>query len=309
MKKIIPAIIGLIILFGLTGGVFVVDETEQVVITRFGKPIRQPITEAGLAFKVPFIDKANFFDKRWLAWDGDANQITTKDKKYIWVDTYARWRISDPLKFFENVNNEMGAQSRLDDIIDGVTRVTAARYDLIELVRSSNREMDLTTSGGSDESSADDYTMQIGREVISEMILKEIKSIVPKWGIELVDFQIKRLNYVNDVRQKVYERMISERKRIAEQYRSEGQGKKAEIVGRTQKELEKIRSEAYRKSEEIKGKADGEATRIYAEVYSRDPGLYKFLKNLESMKKTVSDKNTLVISTDSEFYEILKGYQ
>lgn len=309
MKKAILAIIGVIILFGLTGGIFVVDETEQVVITRFGKPIGKPITDAGLAFKVPFIDKANFFDKRWLAWDGDANQITTKDKKYIWVDTYARWRIEDPLKFFVNVTNETGAQSRLDDIIDGETRVAAANYNLIELVRSSNRKMDLTTSGGSDKSSNDDYRIELGRNKIAGIILDKTRETAREWGIELVDFQIKRLNYVDDVRQKIYERMISERKRIAEQYRSEGQGKKAEIVGRTQKELEKIRSEAYRKSEEIKGKADGEATRIYAEVYSRDPGLYKFLKNLESMKQTVSEKNTLVISTDSEFYEILKGYQ
>ena len=309
MKKGILAVIGLIILFGLSGGVFVVDETEQVVLTRFGKPIREPITEAGLDFKVPFIDKANFFDKRWLAWDGDANQITTKDKKYIWVDTYARWRIKDPLKFFVNVTNETGAHSRLDDIIDGETRVAAANYNLIELVRSSNRKMDLTTSGGSDKSSNDDYRIEVGRNEISDIILEKTRQTAQEWGIELVDFQIKRLNYVDDVRQKIYERMISERKRIAEQYRSEGQGKKAEIVGRTQKELEKIRSEAYRKSEEIKGRADAEATRIYAEVYSKDPGLYKFLKNLESMKKTVSEKNTLVISTDSEFYEILKGYR
>lgn len=309
MKRTAVIIVAIVILMLLSGAAFVVDETEQVVLTRFGKPIRQPITEAGIQFKMPFIDTVNTFEKRWLEWDGDDNQITTRDKKYIGIDTYARWRIQDPLKFFQTMGNERGAQSRLDDIIDGETRVAAARYNLIELVRTSNREMDLSTSGGSEEVSESEFRVEIGRAEISRIILEKVSQIVPAYGIELVDFRIKRLNYVPDVEIKVFQRMISERKRIAEQYRSEGQGKRAEIVGRTQKELEKIRSEAYRTAEEIKGKADGEATRIYADVYSRDPDFYKFLKNLEAMKKTVSEKNTLVISTDSEFYEILKGYK
>ena len=309
MKKGILIIVAIVALLILSGAAFVVDETEQVVLTRFGKPIREPITEAGIQFKIPFIDTVNTFERRWLEWDGDDNQITTRDKKYIGIDTYARWRIDDPLKFFQTMGNERGAHSRLDDIIDGETRVAAANYNLIELVRSSNRKMDLTTSGGSEEVSESEFRVVLGRAEISKLILDKVSQIVPAYGIKLVDFRIKRLNYVPDVEVKVFQRMISERKRIAEQYRSEGQGKRAEIVGRTQKELEKIRSEAYRTAEEIKGKADAEATLIYADVYSRDPGLYKFLKNLEAMKKTVSEKNILVISTDSEFYEILKGYR
>lgn len=305
----IAVVIILIALFAITGGVFVVDETQQVVITQFGKPIGQPITEAGIHFKIPFIQTATYFDKRWLEWDGDANQITTKDKKYIWVDTYARWHISDPLKFFETMGNEMGAQSRLDDIIDGETRVAAARFDLLELVRSSNRQMELTKSASDAQTDQSEFHIKTGREKITRMILEKIRHITPSYGIEMVDFRIKRLNYVDSVRNKVYERMISERKRIAEQYRSEGQGKNAEILGTTQKELERIQSEAYRKSEEIKGKADAQATKIYAQEYGKDPQFYKFLKNLEALQKTTSKKDTFVISTDSEFYELLKRYK
>jgi len=309
MKRGILIVLALIVLFAISGGFYTLDEREQAVITMFGKPIGEPITKAGIHMKIPFVHTVNKFEKRWLEWDGDANQITTLDKKYIWVDTYARWRIADPLKFFQTVGDERGAQSRIDDIIDGETRLAAARYNLIELVRSSSRPMDLTTSGGSEKSSQEEFMVTKGRAKISDEILENIQEVVPSYGIEVVDFRIKRLNYVKDVRQKVYERMISERKRIAEQYRSEGQGKKAEIIGRTQKELQKIQSQAYRKAEEIKGKADAEATKIYADAYSRDPDLYRFLKNLEALKETVSKQNTFVISTDSEFYEILKKYR
>ncbi|MCK5878849.1 MAG: protease modulator HflC, partial [Holophagae bacterium] len=244
-----------IVLFVASGGVFVVDETQQVIITQFGKPVGEPISEAGLHFKIPMVQKANFFENRWLEWDGDANQITTKDKKYIWVDSYARWRISDPLKFFETMMNEMGAHGRLDDIIGGETRVNVAKFDLIELVRTSSQEMNLTISAGAGAADQQGFHVKTGREKITRMILDKIKKVTPTYGIELVDFRIKRLNYEKSVREKVYERMISERQRIAEQYRSEGQGKKAEIIGKTQRELERIQSEAYRESEEIKGKA------------------------------------------------------
>ncbi len=299
----------MIILFIASGGVYIVGETQQAIITQFGKPVGNPIKEAGLHFKIPFVQKANFFDKRWLEWDGDANQITTKDKKYIWVDTYARWRISNPLKFFETMVNETGAQGRLDDIIDGETRVNVARFNLIELVRTSNRKMNLTKSAGAGPTDQQDFHIETGRQKITRLILEKIKKVTPSYGIELVDFRIKRLNYEKSVREKVYERMISERKRIAEQYRSEGQGKKAEIIGKTQRELERIQSEAYRKSEEIKGKADAEATKIYAETYSKDPGFYQFLKGLEALKATASKKQTLILSTDSEFYKLLKHYK
>ncbi|NOY23158.1 MAG: protease modulator HflC [Acidobacteria bacterium] len=305
---LIVAII-IIVLFVASGGVFVVNETQQVIITQFGKPVGKPIVEAGLHFKIPLIQKANFFENRWLEWDGDANQITTKDKKYIWVDSYARWRISDPLKFFETMMNEMGAQGRLDDIIGGETRVNVARFDLIELVRTSSRRMNLTISAGAGAADQRDFHVKTGREKITRMILDKIKKVTPTYGIELVDFRIKRLNYEKSVRAKVYERMISERQRIAEQYRSEGQGKKAEIIGKTQRELERIQSESYRKSEEIKGKADATATKIYADTYSKDPNFYKFLKSLEALKATASKKQTLILSTDSEFYELMKRYK
>jgi membrane protease subunit HflC len=287
---------------------FVVDESKQVVITQFGKPQGKPIIEAGIHFKTPFIQHANFFEKRWLEWDGDANQITTKDKKYIWVDTYARWRIIDPLKFFETMGDETGAQSRLDDIIDGETRVAAAKYELLELVRSSNREMELTFSAGEKKTDQSEFHITNGRIEVSKQILAKIRLVTPNYGIEIVDFRIKRLNYVESVRKKVYERMISERKRIAEQYRSEGQGRNAEIIGQTQKELERIQSEAYKISEEVKGKADAEATRIYAEAFSKDPGLYKFLKNMEALNNTMSQQQTFITTTDSEFFELLKKY-
>lgn len=298
-----------IVLFVASGGVFVVDETQQVIITQFGKPVGEPISEAGLHFKIPMVQKANFFENRWLEWDGDANQITTKDKKYIWVDSYARWRISDPLKFFETMMNEMGAHGRLDDIIGGETRVNVAKFDLIELVRTSSQEMNLTISAGAGAADQQDFHVKTGREKITRMILDKIKKVTPTYGIELVDFRIKRLNYEKSVREKVYERMISERQRIAEQYRSEGQGKKAEIIGKTQRELERIQSEAYRESEEIKGKADATATKVYADTYSKDPNLYKFLKGLEALRSTASKDQTLILSTDSEFYELMKRYK
>jgi modulator of FtsH protease HflC len=299
----------IVVLFVASGGVFVVDETQQVVITQFGKPVGEPIKDAGLHFKIPLIQKANFFDKRWLEWDGDANQITTKDKKYIWVDTYARWRISKPLLFFETMTNEMSAQGRLDDIIDGETRVNVAKFNLIEVVRTTNRPMNLTISAGSGPVDQKDFHVNTGREEISRLILEKIRKVTPSYGIEMVDFRIKRLNYEKSVRAKVYERMISERQRIAEEYRSEGQGRKAEVIGKTQRELERIQSEAYRKSEEIKGKADAQATKIYADTYSQDPNLYKFLKGLEALKATASQKQTLILSTDSEFYELMKRYK
>jgi len=306
MKKIILPIIGFLMLITLSNSMFIVDETEQVIITQFGKPVGEAYREAGVKFKVPFIQTIHSFDKRWLAWDGDASQITTKDKKYIWVDTYARWRIIDPLKFFEAVRDETGAQTRLDDIIDGETRIAAARFNLIELVRSNNREMDIGTLFSGGVQSKSEFVIKTGRDKITRMILEKVSKVVPSYGIEVVDMRIKRLNYVESVRKKVYERMISERKRIAEQYRSEGLGKKAEIIGKTERELQSIRSEAYKLAEEVKGNADAKATKIYADAYSKDVEFYRFMRNLESIEKTISKKDTFIISTDSEYYRILK---
>ncbi len=308
MKKtgLIFLILGILAIFLLFSSAFVVKETQQVVITQFGKPVGKPIKEAGIHFKIPFIQKAHFFEKRWLEWDGDANQVTTKDKKYIWIDTYARWRIKDPLKFFETMGNEMGAQSRLDDILDGETRTVIAKYNLIEIVRTTNRPMEMALTFSGEIADNSEFEVKMGREKLTRMILKKVSQIAPSYGIEVVDVRIKRVNYVESVRKKVYQRMISERKRIAEQYRSEGMGKKAEIIGKTQKELDRIRSEAYRKAQELKGKADAKVTKIYAEAYSKDPDFYKFLKTLETLKKTVKKDNILILSTDSEIYKLMK---
>lgn len=306
MKNIILAIVAFVVLITLSNSMFIVDETEQAIVTQFGKPVGEAYKTAGIKFKTPFIQTVHRFDKRWLAWDGDASQITTKDKKYIWVDTYARWRIVDPLLFFEAVRDETGAQTRLDDIIDGETRNTAARFNLIELVRSDDREMDIGTLFSGGEQSKEEFRFTVGRDKITRMILEKVSNVVPSYGIEVVDMRVKRLNYVESVRLKVYERMISERKRIAEQYRSEGLGKKAEIIGKTQKELQSIKSEAYKIAEEIKGNADAKATKIYADAYSKDVEFYRFMRNLESIEKTISKKDIFVISTNSEYYKILK---
>ncbi|HAR36271.1 MAG TPA: protease modulator HflC, partial [Acidobacteria bacterium] len=269
--KLILAIFIVLVLLALIDGVYVVSETNQVIITQFGEPIGGAVTSPGLHFKVPFIQKANYFEKRWLEWDGDATQIPTRDKKYIWVDTYCRWRISDPLVFYQRVKDERGAHSRLDDVVDGETRNVIASYDLIEIVRSTNREFNL-----SEESALLDYSevigkIQVGRARIAEIILEKASKITPEFGVELKDVRIKRVNYVDEVQKKVFDRMIAERKRIASRYRSEGDGRSAEIRGQKERELKIITSEAYRQAQEIKGRAEAEATGIYAQAYNLDP--------------------------------------
>ncbi len=302
-------LIGIIIflaLIVLASGLYTVKMTEQVIITRFGKPVGDPVKEPGLHWKRPFIEKVNRFEKRILEWDGDPNQIPTQDKKYIWVDTYARWRIADPLKFFQSVRNEMGAQARLDDIIDAATRDSITAHVLLEVVRNSNREMAMAET---EMELAEEVGVPIerGREKINLQILEQASKKVPQYGIELVDVRIKHINYVEEVRKKVYERMISERTRIAEKYRSEGQGKKAEIEGEMEKELQRITSEAYRKAQEIKGQADAEATKIYAEAYNKDPEFYSFLKTLDTYRETLDDSSWLILSTDSDYLKYLKN--
>ena len=286
---------------------YVVSETNQVIITQFGEPIGGAITVAGLHFKTPFIQKTNYFDKRWLEWDGDPNQIPTKDKKYIWVDTYCRWRISDPLVFFQRVRDERGAHSRIDDIVDGETRNEIAKFDLIELVRSSNRSFELTEDAALLDFSEVVGKIQTGRDKIARIILENAARITPTFGVELKDVQVKRVNYVDEVQRKVFDRMIAERKRIASKYRSEGDGKSAEIRGQKERELKRIVSEAYRKAQETKGKADAEATKIYAQAYSLDPEFYQFLKTLETYRTALEKDTWLILSTDSEFLKYLKG--
>jgi membrane protease subunit HflC len=297
----------LVALLVLADAVYVVSETNQVIITQFGEPIGGAISSAGMHVKVPFIQKTIYFEKRWLEWDGDPNQIPTRDKKYIWMDTYARWRISDPLVFFQRVRDERGAQSRLDDIVDGETRNAIAKFDLIEIVRSSNRELELTEETILLETLETIAKIELGREKIAQIILENASKITPQFGVELRDVRVKRINYVDEVQQKVFDRMIAERKRIASKYRSEGDGKSAEIRGQKEKELKRIQSEAYRTAQEIKGKADAEATRIYAQAYNLDPEFYQFLKTLETYRTSLDSETWLVLSTDSEFLKFLKS--
>ncbi len=291
----------------LLDSVYVVSEMNQVIITQFGQPIGGMVNTAGLHFKVPFTQKANYFEKRWLEWDGAPNQIPTKDKKYIWVETYARWRISDPLFFFQRVKDERGAHSRLDDIIDGETRNAIAKFDLFEIVRSSNREFEKTEERTLLDNPEEAVKIEVGRDRIAQIILEYSSKITSEFGVELKDVRIMRVNYVDEVQQKVFERMIAERKRIASKYRSEGDGKSAEIRGQKERELKRIQSEAYRKAEEVKGKADAEATKIYAQAYSLDPEFYQFTKTLETYRRTLDKDTWLVLGTDSEFLKYLKS--
>jgi len=302
-------IVILIALFA-SGALYTIDETKQVVITQFGEPIGKPITKAGLHFKMPFIQQANSFEKRVLEWDGHPNQIPTKDKKYIWVDTTARWKIRDALKFLQSVGNEVGAQARLDDIIDSATRNRITNLALVELVRDSNRLIKESAAGAEGEeispSGESLEEIAVGRDTLTRMILEEASRIMPQYGIELIDVRIKRINYVEDVQRKVFERMISERKRAAEKYRSEGQGKKAEVEGQREKELNRIRSGAYRIAEGIKGKADAVAIKIYAAAYNQDPEFYSFLKTLDTYRDTIDEDTTMIFTTDMEYLEFLK---
>ncbi len=303
---IVLLVIGAVLLILLPATFYTVDETEQVVITQFGNPVGDPITKAGLKVKIPFIWDVHRFDKRWLAWDGDANQITTRDKKFIWVDTYARWRIADPLLFFKRVRNERGAQSRLDDIIDGETRNAVAAFDLVEIVRSTAREFEVTDELQEFASDRPAVEIVAGRTGIAKRILERSSEVTPDFGIELVDVKIKHINYVDEVRAKVYERMITERQRIAERSRSEGQGRSAEIRGRRDKELKEIESEAFKQAEEIRGVADAEATSIYARAYGKDPDFYQFMKTLETYRSSFDSDVTLILTTDSEILSFLK---
>jgi membrane protease subunit HflC len=299
--------LGFIALLVLIDSIYVVTEMNQVIITQFGEPIGGAVTKAGLHMKVPFVQKANYFEKRWLEWNGDPNQIPTKDKKYIWVDTYCRWRISNPLVFFQRVRDERGGQSRLDDVVDGETRNVIASHDLIEIVRSSNRKFELSEEAALLDLSGVIGDIQVGRLKLSRLILENASKITSEFGVELKDVQIMRVNYVDEVQKKVFDRMIAERQRIAAKYRSEGDGKSAEVRGQKEKELKRIQSEAYRQAQEIKGKADAEATKVYAQAYNMDPEFYQFMKTLETYRTALEKETWLLLSTDSEFLKYLKS--
>jgi len=302
---IVLGVIGLVALMVIGGAFYIVSEPQQVIITQFGEPIGDAITEPGLKVKVPFIQKAIYFEKRFMEWDGEKNQVPTRDKRFIYVDAYARWQITDPLKYFQRLRDERGAHSRLDDILDGETRNAVARHNLIEVVRSSNREM--VAADSEDEKEMDEAfaNVKVGRTDIARQVLKAANGRCSDLGIVILDFRFKRINYVEQVRRDVYNRMISERQRIAERFRSEGAGEAARIAGDKERLLQEITSDAYRQAQEIKGDADAKAARIYASAYNKDPEFYRFLKTMEVYKETMDKDTLLVLSSDGEFLRYL----
>ncbi len=288
------------------GSLYVVTENEQIVVTQFGRPIGSPVVAPGLHLKTPLIQRVNRFEKRFLEWDGYPTQIPTSDKKFIWVNAVVRWRIHDALLFFQRVRDERGAQSRLDDILDGELRNAVAKHPLVEIVRTTNREFIPSDELIAGEETEIFQKIQYGRERITREILDAARPRLAELGIELLDVRIKRVNYVEEVRKKVFERMVSERQRIAAKYRSEGQGESARILGEKERDLKVITSEAYRKAQEVIGRADAEAARIYAEAYGRDQEFYRFVKTLETYVGTVDAKTLLLLSTDGDFYKYLR---
>jgi modulator of FtsH protease HflC len=321
MGKTISIIVTIVIIIVLKTSLFVVTEGKQVIITQFGRPIGEPITTAGLHFKKPFLQEARFVDKRILSWDGFPNQIPTKDKKYISVDTTARWRIVDALKFIQTVQNERGAKARLDAILDATTRDVISNHNLVEAVRLSNsildsiarkkKEIEDKEARGEaiveEEITGEIEKVTTGREELSKMIAESADKELGQFGIKLIDVQLRRISYEESVEKKVYERMISERQRIAEKIKSIGQGEKAKIEGRLSKDLRKIQSEAYRKAEEIKGKAEGLASAIYAKSFNVDPKFYEFIRSMDAYKKSLKSDGKFILSSDSEFLKYLKN--
>src|SRR2546425_1352144 len=327
MNRVVAPLIMLVILLVLiAGGTFYqVDETEQVIVTQFGEPARAPILTAGLKVKAPFIQTIHRFDKRILEWDGLAGQIPTLDKRFIVLDTTARWRIADPLRFLQSVGDERSAQSRLDDLINSAARDVISGHLLIQAIRTFARELPTEASeeAGTPEeqrvtAAAKSDTVapptvrevppeeRLGRDTLTELMVKRARQNLPNLGIELIDVRIKSINYVREVEQRVYERMISERRRIAARFRSEGDGASAKIRGEKERELDRIRSEAYRKAQETLGKADAEAARIYAEAYSQDAEFYAFYQTLDAYKQTLQKNASLLLTTGSDFYRYLK---
>ena len=303
MNKIVRTALILIVIgliFTAVNGFYILQEGRQAIITQFGRPVGQPITEAGLHFKLPFVQEVTYFEKKILIWDGDPNQIPTNDKTFVYLDVTARWRIADALVFLQAVNNEARAQTILDDIIDGTVRDLVNKNDLVEIIRSSDFSPETMVN-----SAIEIEKLQFGRDKISAMIHSAASKITPKYGIELVDVMFKRVNYIETVRLKVYDRMISERKRIAAEKRSLGEGQKAEIMGKVKREFQVVMSSANREAEEIKGKADAEAANIYAKAYNQDPEFYAFSKSLESYKMAMGKNTHLIISSDSEFFKYL----
>ncbi|REJ82592.1 MAG: protease modulator HflC [Acidobacteria bacterium] len=295
------------VLLVVASSAFIVREDQQVIITQFGEPQGDPIVTPGIKFKLPFIQKAQVFDKRFLEWQGDAEELTTKDKVFIFVDVYARWRIADPLLFFQRLKDERGAQSRLDDILDGETRNAIARHNLLEVIRTSNRQPAADESNPEGDSFEE---IQRGRDAIRAEILASSQPSATALGIEILDVRFRRINYSEKVEPSVFNRMISERQRIADRFRSEGQGEAARILGEMERELKRIQSEAYREAETIRGRADSEATSIYASAYDQSAdsrSFYEFLKSMSTLEQTVDPDTLLMLSTDGDFYRYLES--
>lgn len=321
-KTLIPIVI-FVIALGVTlkKSIYIVTEGEQAIITQFGRPIGEPITEAGLYFKTPFIQDARYVDKRILSWDGFPNQIPTKDKKFISVDTTARWRVVDSLKFIQTVRSEQGARSRLDTILDSITRDVISNNNLVEAVRNSNTIIEKTEEQRieqekareegrvvvEDEITGDVEPIEIGREKLSLLIAQSADSELAQFGIELVDVQLRRIAYEKSVEASVYDRMISERQRIAQKIRSIGQGERAKIEGRMIRDLRTIESEAYRTAQEIRGTAEAKAAQIYSQTLNKDPKFYEFLRTMEAYGKIFSSNTKFILSTDSDLLKFLKG--
>jgi membrane protease subunit HflC len=307
-KYILYAIGIVVMLILVFGSIFILDETEQAIVTQFGKPVGGSRTHPGLNYKVPIIQKVQRFDKRYLKWDGYPNQVPTQDKKFIFVETYARWQITDPLQFYVRLRDERSGQSRLDDILDGETRNAVASFELLDIIRSTNRTPEISEEYLQEIESLD--TIKVGREKIEKMILEKAKARCSDLGINILDFRIKRINYVEEVRNNVYDRMISERNRIADQFKSEGQGEARKIQGNKERDLARIQSEAVKQSEQIRGRADAKATSVYAAAYNKSAAsreLYGFMRAMEALEKSFDDKTSLILSTDSELYRYLKS--
>ena len=292
----------------LINSIYIINEAEQAIVTEFGRPVKS-VGAAGIKFKIPFIQKVLRFDKRVLEWDGAANEIPTKDDKYIFIDAYARWKISDPLKFYKSARNERNAQTRIDDVIDGIIRDEISNRQMEEIIRSTDRKMETYDEQDKKQSSSDSKEVIPGARLnILNTILNNVSLKLGEldMGIEVLDVQIKRMNYNPQVQSKLFNRMISEQNMIAEKYRAQGQGKKQEILGLQIQEEKTILSDAYKESQKIKGRADAKATKIYAESYDRDRAFYEFIKSMDAYKNTLDSTTKLILSTDSKFFKYLE---
>ncbi len=312
--KTIKVAVFLAVLFIATNSIYTVGEVQQAIITQFGKPVGDPVTSAGLKLKTPFVQVVNFIDKRVLEWDGNPSDMPTKDKLYVSVDLFARWRIVDPLQYFLRLRDERSAQSRLDDVLGSETRNAVAKHELIEIIRTTKDRVPLRDTLPTDAGRPLDVgtlvPVQKGRKLVEQEIFAEAAEKVRVFGIELLDIRFKRINYNESVRPKIYDRMISERRQIAERFLSEGNGEAARIRGNRVRDLNKIQSEAYRQVEQIRGVADAKATEIYAKAYNQSPeavAFYEFTRTMQSYKSMIGENTTLVLSTGSDLFKFLKG--